>query len=38
MPSATKGEIQKLASAIRKYNGGQKPRESNGKKYHYVPA
>jgi hypothetical protein len=38
MPYATKGEIQKLASAIRKYNGGQKPRESNGKKYHYVPA
>ncbi len=38
MPYATKGEIQKLASAIRKYNGDQKPRESNGKKYHYIPA
>jgi hypothetical protein len=38
MPYATKGEIQKLASAIRKYNGDKKPRESNGKKYHYIPA
>ena len=33
----TKGDMQKLASAIKKYNGNQKPRVSNGKKYHYVP-
>ena len=33
----TKGDMQKLASAIKRYNGNQKPRESNGKKYHYVP-
>ena len=33
----TKGDMQKLALAIKKYNGNQKPRESNGKKYHFVP-
>lgn len=33
----TKSDMQKLASAIKKYNGNQKPRASNGKKYHYVP-
>jgi hypothetical protein len=33
----TRGDMQKLASAIKKYNGNQKPRQSNGKKYHYVP-
>jgi putative DNA primase/helicase len=33
----TKADMQKLAAAIKKYNGSQKPRRSNGKNYHYVP-
>jgi putative DNA primase/helicase len=34
----TKGQFMKLAQAIKKYNGDQRPRLSNGLKYHYVPA
>ena len=33
----TKAQTMRLAEAIRKYNGGQRPRMSNGLKYHYVP-
>lgn len=33
----TKGDMQKLAAAIKKFNGNQKPKRSNGKNYHYVP-
>ena len=33
----TKGEFMRLAAAIRKANGGQTPKQSNNKKYHYVP-
>jgi putative DNA primase/helicase len=33
----TRADMQKLAAAIKKYNGNQKPRRSNGKNYHYVP-
>jgi hypothetical protein len=33
----TKGDMQKLAAAVKKYNGNQKPKRSNGKNYHYVP-
>jgi len=33
-----KSEMQKLAAAIRKQNGNQTPKQSNGKKYHWVPA
>jgi hypothetical protein len=32
-----KGDMQKIAAAIRKYNGNQKSKPSNGVKYHYVP-
>jgi predicted P-loop ATPase len=34
----TRGDMQRLAAAIKKYNGNQTPKESNGKKYHWVPA
>ena len=34
----TKAQTMRLADAIRRHNGGQRPRESNGVKYHYVPA
>ena len=30
-------EFMRLAAAIRKANGGQTPKQSNNKKYHYVP-
>ena len=33
----TKPQTMRLAAAIKKYNGGRLPRESNGLKYHYVP-
>ena len=33
----TKGQTMKLASAIRKYNGGQKPQKSNQGGRHIVP-
>ncbi len=33
----SKGDMQKIAAAIRKYNGNQKSKPSNGIKYHYVP-
>lgn len=33
----TRVQTMRLAEAIRKYNGGQRPRMSNGLKYHYVP-
>ena len=33
----TKGDTQRIAAAIRKYNGSQKSKPSNGFKYHYVP-
>lgn len=33
----TKGDMQKLAAAIKKFNSNQKPKRSNGKNYHYVP-
>ncbi len=34
----TRGDMQRLAAAIKKNNGNQTPKESNGKKYHWVPA
>ena len=34
----TRGDMQRLAAAIKKYNGNRTPKESNGKKYHWVPA
>lgn len=34
----TKAQTMRLADAIRRHNGGQLPRVSNGVKYHYVPA
>lgn len=34
----SKGDMQRLAAAIKKYNGNQTPKESNGKKYHWVPS
>ncbi len=33
----TRAQTMRLAEAIRKYNGGQRPKESNGVKYHFVP-
>lgn len=33
----TKAQTMRLANAIRKFNGGKRPRESNGLKYHHVP-
>lgn len=33
----TRPQQMKLAEAIKKYNGGQKPKTSNGVKYHYIP-
>ena len=33
----TKAQAMRLAAAIKKHNGGQRPRESNGLKFHYVP-
>ena len=33
-----KGESMRIAAAIRKANGGQKPKNSNGNRYHFVPA
>jgi len=33
----TKSQTMKLAQAILKHNGGQRPFESNGVKYHWVP-
>jgi hypothetical protein len=32
------GETMKIATEIRKRNGGKPPKHSNGRKYHYVPA
>ena len=32
-----KGQTMRLAEAIRRYNGGQKPHRSNGLNHHYVP-
>jgi len=34
----SRSQTMRLAEAIRRHNGGQRPRESNGVKYHYVPA
>jgi hypothetical protein len=34
----TKAQFMRLAAAILKRNGNQRPRSSNGVKYHYVPA
>lgn len=34
----TRSQTMRIAEAIRRHNGGQRPRESNGVKYHYVPA
>jgi hypothetical protein len=33
----TKAQIMRLAEAIRKYNGGQRPKLVNGINHHYVP-
>ena len=33
----TKVQSMRIAAAIKKHNGGQRPRESNGLKYHHVP-
>ncbi|MFM9992513.1 MAG: hypothetical protein ACKVOY_13875, partial [Burkholderiaceae bacterium] len=33
----TKAQAMRLAAAIKKHNGGQRPRESNGLKFHHVP-
>lgn len=32
------GETMKIATEIRKRNGGKSPKHSNGRKYHYVPS
>ena len=32
-----RGDMQRIAAAIKKYNGGQKSKSSNGKTYHSVP-
>lgn len=32
-----RGQTMRLAEAIRRYNGGQKPHRSNGLNHHYVP-
>jgi hypothetical protein len=34
----SRSQTMRLAEAIRRHNGGKRPRESNGVKYHYVPA
>jgi len=34
----TRSQTMRIAEAIRRHNGGQRPRLSNGVKYHYVPA
>lgn len=34
----SRSQTMRLAEAIRRHNGGRRPRESNGVKYHYVPA
>jgi hypothetical protein len=33
----TRGDMQRIAAAIKKYNGGQKSKSSNGKTFHAVP-
>jgi predicted P-loop ATPase len=33
----TKSQQMRLAVSIKKYNGGQKPKTSNGVRYHYIP-
>ena len=33
----TRTQTMRLAAAIKKHNGGQRPRQSNGLKFHYVP-
>lgn len=33
----SKSQTMRLSEAIRRFNGGQKPRSSNGLKYHFVP-
>ena len=38
LDKVNKGESMRIAAAIRKANGGQKPKISNGNRYHYVPA
>jgi putative DNA primase/helicase len=38
LEKVNKGESMRIAAAIRKANGGQKPKISNGNRYHYVPA
>ena len=32
-----KGQMMVLAAAIKKHNGGQRPKVKNGQKYHFVP-
>jgi putative DNA primase/helicase len=38
LEKVNKGESMRIAAAIRKANGGQKPKISNGNRYHYVPS
>ena len=38
LEKASIGETMKIATEIRKRNGGKPPKHSNGRKYHYVPA
>jgi hypothetical protein len=38
LEKVNKGESMRIAAAIRKANGGQKPKISNGNRYHFVPA
>jgi predicted P-loop ATPase len=37
LDKVTKGDTQRIAAVIRKYNGNHKSKASNGFKYHYVP-
>lgn len=37
IPNPSKSQMQKLASAIKKYNGNRDPKIVNGTKRHYVP-
>jgi putative DNA primase/helicase len=37
LDNPTKGDMQRMAAAIREFNGNQKPKKTNGINYHFVP-
>ena len=37
LDNPTKGDMQRMAAAIREFNGNQKPKKTNGLNYHFVP-